>query len=207
MRTSKFLVITAIGLFAAVTASAQVAQFSASGSYLKGTGDNDASLWGGGLAGKGFIGQSIALGARVNAYPKKTFSAKIDNFDYKTTDLVTNAAATFDLLLGNKTSMVQPYLGADAGVSFNNQIVAFTNSNSQYVENENKQTYFLLAPKVGINIGLGQAFGIFGQAQYNLTFGDGETVSFEDLPNFKSEPVSKYFTIDAGVYFRLMPAK
>ena len=73
MSTKKFLVIASLGLFAVVSGSAQVAQFSASGSYLKGTGDNDASLWGGGIAGKGFIGQYLALGATVHTYPKRTF--------------------------------------------------------------------------------------------------------------------------------------
>ncbi|CAN5703540.1 hypothetical protein BH10BAC3_BH10BAC3_16390 [soil metagenome] len=206
MRTRKFLAITAMGLLVAVTVSAQVAQFSASGSYLKGTGDNDVSLWGGGIAGKGFLGQHVAIGVKVNAYPKKTSSGTVGSFNYTSANLVTNAAATLDFFLSSKKSMLQPYLGIDAGASFNNQTVTFTNSNTQVIENKNKQTFFLLSPKAGVNIGLGQAFGIFAQAQYNLTFGDGKTVSFNELPNFQSKPVDKYFTIDAGIYFRLMPA-
>ncbi|MES2647578.1 MAG: hypothetical protein V4717_11920 [Bacteroidota bacterium] len=208
MRMGKFLIVTAFGLFAVVSASAQL-QVSASGSYLKGVGDNDAGLWGGGLGLKGFLGENLALGARLSSYPKKTSSKTTrDGSNYTESDLITNAVATVDLLLGKKTTAIQPYIGADIGANFNNHTITYTNAGAQFIKNENKKTYFLLAPKAGVNIGIGQAFGIFGQAQYNVTFGDGRTISINDVPNpFTSEAVSKFFTFDAGIYFRLSPAK
>ena len=208
MRIGKFLVITSVGLFTALAASAQL-QLSASGSYLQGVGDNDAGLWGGGIGMKGFIGQNFALGARLSSYPKKT-SAKVtnDGSDYNESDLVTNAVATVDLLLGKKTTPVQPYIGVDLGASFNNHTITYTNAGAQFIENKNENTYFLLSPKAGLNFGIGQAFGVFGQAQYNVTFGNGKTISIDDVPNpFTSEAVSKFFTFDAGIYFRLSPSK
>jgi hypothetical protein len=187
---------------------AQTGQFSAAASYLKGTGDNTSDFWGGGIAGKGFIGDNFALGATIHSYPKRKFSAEVNGFKYTNTDLLTNAAATFDILLNKKTSMVQPYIGTDAGVSFNNRTVTYTSANSQIIENKNKKTFFLLSPKAGINIGLGQAFGVFGQVQYNFTFGDGKSVSISDAPNpFTTKAVTEFLTLDAGIYFRLMPAK
>jgi hypothetical protein len=183
-------------------------QLSASGSYLQGVGDNDAGLWGGGLGIKGFLGQNLALGARLSSYPEKT-SAKVtgDGSDYTESDLITNAVATIDLILGKKASALQPYIGTDLGASFNNHTVTYTNAGAQFIENKNEKTYFLLSPKAGVNFGIGQAFGIFGQAQYNVTFGNGKTISIDDVPNpFTSEAVSKFFTFDAGIYFRLSPA-
>src|SRR4051812_32900658 len=98
MSVRKFVWATFFCAGFAVCGTAQVAQFSASGSYLKGTGDNDASLWGGGISGKGFIGQNIALGATLHSYPKKTYSQTMPNeFKYTEADLMTNLAATVDV--------------------------------------------------------------------------------------------------------------
>ncbi|MEJ0103652.1 MAG: hypothetical protein WDO19_14345 [Bacteroidota bacterium] len=72
-------------------------------------------------------------------------------------------------MLTPRTSVVQPYLGADAGLSFNNQTVTYSSNTTQSAENKNNKTFFLLAPKAGVIIGLGQAFGIFAQAKYNFT--------------------------------------
>jgi len=207
MKTKKFLWVAVAGLFVCFAGNAQVAQISASGSYLKGVDDNKASLWGGGIAGKGFLGKNFALGLGFHTYPKKTASGSVNGYDYTKADLVSNLALTTDFFLSQRTSPVQPYLGVDLGASFNNHTVTYTNTNNQYIENNNKKTYFLLSPKVGVNVGLGQAFGIFGQAQYNVTFGNGRTIAIDDVPNpFTDNAVSKFFTLDAGVYFRLMPA-
>lgn len=195
------------GMFAAMTVKAQVAQFSASGSYLKGVGDNKTELWGGGLAAKGFIGPNFALGIAAHTYPKRTTSGRVNGYDFQNSNNLTNLAATVDYYLSKRTSPVQPYLGVDLGANFNNHTISYTNSNTQVIENSNKKTFFLLAPKIGLNIGLGQAFGVFGQVQYNLTYGNGKTIAINDVPNpFDDAAVSKFVTVDAGVYFRLMPA-
>jgi hypothetical protein len=207
MNSKKILMMAVAGLLATMTVKAQVAQINASGSYLKGVEDNKSSLWGGGVGAKGFIGDHFALGASLHAYPKKTASGTINGYNYTKSDNLSNLAGTIDFLIGDRTSTVQPYIGVDAGASFNNHTVTYTNSTNQYIENQNKKTYFLLAPKAGLNFGLGQAFGLFAQAQYNVTFGDGHAVAIDDVPNpFTTNAVSKFFTIDAGLYFRIMPA-
>ena len=196
----------AVGISSA--AMAQV-QLNASGTYLQTTGENNnRGLWGGGLGAKFFLGDHFALGGVVHSFPKKTSDITIGSTRYTTADVVTNAGASFDLLLNSKQSAIQPYIGTDAGVSWSSQTVSYTNNETQMFENKNTSTYFLLAPKAGVNIGLAPAFGLFGQAQYNFTFGDGEDVAINDVPNpFTTEPVSKYFTFDVGVYFRLQGAK
>ncbi|MEJ0103653.1 MAG: hypothetical protein WDO19_14350 [Bacteroidota bacterium] len=60
-----------MGISIITITQAQV-QLSASGSYLKGTDKNKASLWGGGVGGKFFLGNNVALGADLNIYPKQT---------------------------------------------------------------------------------------------------------------------------------------
>jgi hypothetical protein len=207
MNSKKILMMAVAGLLATMTVKAQVAQFNVSGSYLKGVDDNKASLWGGGIGAKGFLGEKFALGVGFHTYPKKTYSGKINGYDYTKSDLLNNLVGTIDFFLSDRTSPVQPYIGVDAGANFNSHAVTYTNSTSQYIENTNKKTYFLLAPKAGLNFGLGQAFGLFAQAQYNVTFGDGHAVAIDDVPNpFTENAVSKFFTIDAGLYFRIMPA-
>jgi hypothetical protein len=200
--------LAAVALFTAIQSNAQI-QIGAQGSYLKGTGDNKASLWGGGVHLKAYVGPFIALGGVVRTYPKQTSKIEYQNQTVTTNDLVTNISGSADIILGSKKDLIQPFIGADAGVSINNQIVTTTNASQQNVDNKNSQTFFLLSPKAGINLGLLPAFGAFATAQYNLTFGNGnqQDVSINNTPNpFKSTPVSKYFTFDIGVYFRLVGA-
>jgi hypothetical protein len=208
MAIRKVMMTAAFAIGIAAAGFGQTTQLNASASYVKGTGGNTASLWGGGIAGQGFIGQSFALGATLHMYPKTNSSHEVNGVKYSSTDFLTNAAASFDVLLSKKTEMVQPYIGIDAGVSFNNRTVTYTNAGSQSLSAKNDKTFFLLGPKAGVNIGLGQAFGVFGQAQYNFTFGNGKEISIDDVPvPFKTKSVTEFLAVDAGIYFRLMPAK
>lgn len=182
-------------------------QLGASGSYMKGNGDNQTNLWGGALHAKGFIGKNFALGVQLRSYPKTSGSVNIEGVDFTTSDLLTHAAATFDILLAKNTKAIQPFFGADAGLSFSNRLTTITNSSSQNVANENKQTFFLLSPKAGFNIGLGKTFGLFGQVQYNYTFGEGDPINIGPIPNpIQSKPVDKFWSYDAGIYVRLVGA-
>ncbi len=203
----KYGLLTAVCAVAFAAAGMAQVQLNASGSYLKATGDNnDASLWGGGIGAKFFLSGNLAVGGDLHAFPRQSSSIKVGNTAYTSSDLVSNVSASVDFLLHNNTAPIQPYLGANAGVSFNNQTVTYTNESTQVVENKNNQSFFLLAPKLGLNIGLGQSFGLFGEARYNFTFGDGnpKSISFENVPNpVTTQPVSKYFTFDAGIYIRL----
>lgn len=202
-----------ISLITATQSDAQI-QIGAQGSYLKGTGDNKSNLWGGGVHAKFFLGPFIALGGVVRSYPKRTSSmtynqGTANSYTVTTGDFLTNISGSADILLGKKNDLIQPFIGADAGVSISNQTVTSTSSTQQNVQNKNGQTFFLLSPKAGVNLGLLPAFGVFATAQYNLTFGNGNQrdVSINNAPNpFKSTPVDKYFTFDVGVYFRLVGA-
>lgn len=200
------LALTAFTLIVGNQANAQV-QIGAQGSYLKGTGDNNASLWGGGVHAKFYLGQHLAFGGVVRVYPKNTTAETINGTTYTSGDYLTNVSGSVDILLNKKDDLIQYFIGADAGVSFNNHTVTYSNNGTQYALNNNKN-YFLVSPKVGANIGLLPSFGIFGQAMYNLTFGDGKNLNNSTLPNsFDTKPVDKYFTFDVGVYFRLTGAK
>ncbi|PZR28764.1 MAG: hypothetical protein DI535_04875 [Citrobacter freundii] len=210
MKKTALAVVTSMVI--AGTLKAQV-QLSAYGSYLKGTSDNKAGLWGGGLNGKIFLGNSVALGVGLTSYPKKKSEIRGGSgagaWTYYSADVVSNLAAGLDILLKPRTDMVQPYLGVDAGLSYNRQNVSYVSTNTQIVENKNNKTYFLLSPKAGLNIGLGQSFGIFGQVRYNFTFGEGDpqNITVGNIPNpITTEPVSKYFSFDAGLYIRLTGA-
>lgn len=203
----------AVGLMFVNKAMAQI-QIGAQGSYLKGTGDNNASLWGGGAHLKFYLGNILAVGGVVRTYPKQTsktnYTSGGTNYTVTNGDYITNISGSAEIMLGGKTSLIQPFIGADAGVSINNQTVTVTSNGSQTATNNNGQTFFLASPKAGINLGLLPSFGVFGVAQYNLVFGSGnqEDISFANVPNpIKSTPVDKYFTFDVGVYFRLTGAK
>lgn len=207
-----FLPLLAAAMFFSFNANAQV-QIGAQGSYLKGTGDNKASLWGGGVHAKFYLGQHLAFGGAARLYPKNTSKQTIttvtNTYTITNGDYLTNITGSADILLGKKEDLVQPFIGADAGVSINNHTVTITNNGVQTINNEkNNQNFFLLSPKVGVNVGLLPSFGVFGQAMYNLTFGDGKNLNNNNIPtSLNTKPVDKYFTFDVGVYFRLVGAK
>lgn len=187
-------------------ANAQI-QIGAQGSYLKGTGDNNSTLWGGGAHAKFYLGQRLAFGGVIRVYPKTTSSENVGGTTYTSGDYITNVSGSVDILLAKKEELIQPFIGIDAGASINNHTVTYSNNNQQVAINNNK-TFFLLSPKAGVNIGLLPSFGVFGQAQYNATFGDGENLNSSTFPSsFNTKPVDKYFTFDVGLYFRLTGAK
>lgn len=192
-----------------LTSKAQL-ELGAQGSYLIGTGDySSVKQWGGGVHAKLFLGKNFAVGAIARTYPKTAYQVSSGSTHYTQKNVVTNLAATFDYLLSKNNNAIQPYIGADAGINLGNQINTYTGSGSTNVESSNKESHFLLAPKVGVNIGLGQTFGIFGQAQYNFTFGNNasQTTTVSGLPNpVTTKPLSKFYTLDAGVYIRLVGA-
>lgn len=199
---SVFMVVMAI--FCASTANAQF-QLSANGSYLNGTGDNSAHLWGGGLSAKFLLDNTIAIGAGFNTFPKTT-SSNVGGTNYAYTNANTQIFGNIDIFLNGSKSMVQPYIGANVGVSANTHSYTSTSSTTFSSSTNNDKTFFYVAPLVGINIGLGQAFGVFAQASYGLTFGSGNTNDIV-APSYTSKPVDKFFQADAGIYIRLVGAK
>ena len=182
-------------------------QIGASGSYLKGTGDNNRSLWGGGLTGKFFLGNNIALGAGFRVLPKieKSSTGAVGGSTVTTSDNLSQVFGSLDIFLNSKKKAVQPYFGVDAGISNSNRTILVSGTGSGLGSFENNETFFYLAPKLGVNIGLSPAVGIFGQASYGLTFGNGEDLN--NLPQYDSKPVDKFFVFDAGLYVRLSGTK
>ena len=209
MKLTKILLTSALALGISSAANSQ-AQINLGGSYLKGTSDNDAALWGGGVGLKFFLGDKFAVGGNVGFYPKKTGSVSNDIYDITYSNNLTTIAGSIEYLFTDKKSVIQPYLGADAGVSLSTINYTYSDGNSSEIRNKNNGSYFLVGPKLGVNIGLGQAFGIFGQAKYNLTFGDGgsKSINWGNAGAAISEkPVDKFFTFDAGIYIRLAGAR
>ena len=150
------------------------------------------------------------MGGNVGFYPKKTGSVSNDIYDITYSNNLTTIAGSIEYLFTDKKSVIQPYLGADAGVSLSTINYTYSDGNSSEIRNKNNGSYFLVGPKLGVNIGLGQAFGIFGQAKYNLTFGDGgsKSINWGNAGAAISEkPVDKFFTFDAGIYIRLAGAR
>jgi hypothetical protein len=205
MKTTQFKLMLTLATVASTSASAQL-QLGPHASFLKGTGDNAVGTWGGGLHAKFFLGKHLALGAGVRALPEKRESTSVGNTAFKTTDALAQYYGSIDFLLGAKRNAVQPYIGADAGVSSNKRVITSTTGTSTSTTVNNKQSFFYLAPKAGLNIALGQAFGLFGQASYGLTFGNGEPGSVT-IPGFESKPVDKFFVFDMGIYLRISGAK
>lgn len=182
-------------------------QLGAHGSYLKGTGDNTSRLWGGGLHGKFYLGGNIAIGAGFRTFPK-TEKVTTGSTTVTTADNLSQAYGSFDLLLSKKKSLIQPFIGADAGLSFTTRSVVVATGQSATAKVDNKSTFFYLAPKAGVNIGLSPAVGLFGTASYGLTFGSGDPANLGPIPNpIETRPVDKFFVFDAGIYIRLVGAK
>ncbi|HMP92658.1 MAG TPA: hypothetical protein PKD90_07295 [Phnomibacter sp.] len=190
----------------ATTAMAQV-QLGAFGSYSKGTGENNTDLWGGGAHLRFFMGKVVALGGSFKTYPKVSEKFTVGSTEYTRSNLLSNLTGTFDLLLAKNDRAIQPFIGADAGFSFASETITGGSGGSGSANFENKKTYFMISPKAGLNIGLGKTFGLFGQAQYNYTFGDGNpnTITIPGL-TLKSTPVDRYLSFDAGIYVRLVGA-
>ena len=203
LKLTSFLLI----LLGATFQSKAQTQINLGGSYLKGTGNNDASLWGGGAGVKFFLGDHVALGGALGFYPKKSKDISVGGVNANYSNSLTTVAATFDYLFASKEAMVQPYIGADLGASISTVKYSLSSSGSNSSQKNNK-TYALLAPKLGINLGISQAFGLFGQAKYNFTFGDEDGGSIGgNSSGISSDPVAKFFTFDLGIYFRLSGAK
>jgi hypothetical protein len=191
----------------ALTANAQFA-VGTQVSYLQGHGGNDnhSALIGATVYGKYIINDKVAIGNVIHVYGPKKSNYKSGNISYSATDNVTNVASTFDVLMGNKNSPVQPYIGADIGISSSGHKVEYVNNKNQTLKFNIKQTYVMFSPKMGVNVALTNMIGTFSQVQYNFSPGDGGPVKI-NLTGPKgvksvltTEPVSKYFNVDMGVY-------
>jgi hypothetical protein len=63
----------------------------------------------------------------------------------------------------------------------------------------------MMSPKAGFNIALSSMFGLYSQIQYNYSPGDGgpqkiKLTGAKGSTTITTEPISKYYNIDTGVY-------
>jgi hypothetical protein len=206
----KTIFIQLIALTALVsTANAQV-QMGANISSLTGHGghDNHTTLTGATIFGQYFITGNMAVGAVIHAYSPKKTTYSNSSVKYTATDDVTNISTSFAVFLMDKASLIQPYVGVDLGISLSNHNIGYSNGMNKAYVYKIQQSYMMMSPKAGIDIGIANSLGVFTQVQYNYSPGDGNP-SKVNLANGKStyvlttEPISKYFNIDAGVYLKL----
>jgi len=191
------------------TANAQI-QMGAQVSYLTGHGksDNHTSLVGAVVYGRYSLTNNIAVGTALHVYSPKTTQYSDGKLSYSATDNVTNVSGTYDMLMGVKGSPFQPYVGIDMGISTSQRSIVYINSLKERQKHNIKQTYVMVSPKIGVNVSLGSSFGIFSQAQYNYSPGDGgpKTINLNNgksVHTLTTEPISKYFNIDTGIYMQL----
>jgi hypothetical protein len=193
----------------ATTANAQL-QMGVNVSSLSGHGrnDNHTTLGGATIFGQYFLTDNIAIGAVVHAYSPKKTSYSNSEISYTATDDVTNISTSYAMFFMPKTSLVQPYAGVDLGISVSNHNIGYSSGKNKEKMYKIKQAYMMVSPKAGINIDISGSFGAFTQVQYNFSPGDGNPASV-NLNNGRNnyvlttEPISKYFNVDAGVYMKL----
>lgn len=195
----------ALLLFTATKSFSQV-QIGLHGSRLEGTG---ASQWGFGGNAKILFGDKFAVGAAVRAYPKdmKTEQLTIGGNTYRvaTGNTIVPVTGSLDYYFGS--TGIRPYIGADVGAYFTQNVFSMTQNNggSGSYDTRNKKTYFGAAPRVGLNVGFGP-IGIFGQAGYNFLFGSGDKNEIT-IPGyndrFDTKPTDKFWTFDVGLYFKI----
>ncbi len=202
MKKKFSVILGAAILFASTAVNAQF-QLNANGSYLKGTGDNKSHLWGGGITAKYLLGDVVSVGAGFNTFPKNTSSENISGTNFNTSNTTTQVFGNLDFMLGGKTSMIQPYIGANVGASINSHSYSSTNGTTTSITTSNYKTFFYLAPLVGFNVAFAKNFGLFAQGSYGLTFGDdNNSNSSVTFPSSTTKPIDKSFQVDAGLYVR-----
>ncbi len=194
----------------ALTVNAQNFSVSTQYSSLTGHGanDNHSTLNGVAVLTSYAITDNMAVGTAIHTYPAKKSNYKSGDFSYKATDDVTNVAVCYKITLAAISSIFQPYTGVDIGLSTSNHKVEFNNDLNKLQRFNIKKSYVMMSPKVGMNIALNKKFGVYTQAQYNFSPGDGGKTIME-VKNSKSsatittEPISKYYNIDTGVYMSI----
>lgn len=204
-KTLCLLCIATTLLFLSVQSFGQV-QIGLHGSRLEGTG---ASQWGFGGNVKVLFGDKFAVGVAARGYPKdmKTEQLTVGGTTYKiaTGNTIVPVTGSLDYYFGS--TGIRPYLGADLGAYFTQNVFSMTQSGggSGSYDTRNRKTYFGAAPRVGLNIGFGSV-GIFGQAGYNFLFGSGDkneiTVPGITDP-IDTKPTDKFWTFDVGLYFKI----
>lgn len=182
-------------LLVAITGEGQV-QFNGITSVLKGSGyyDNHAMLLGGGMAMKYMINEQFFVGVQARTYKASTTAYE----RYNAQDRLSNFSGSVDMVM-RKRKLVQPYLGLAVGVSTPTHMI-------NYIRNYQKFTMYSL--KGGVHIAIGKSTGFFSELEYNYAPGDGGPSRVADITNpVLTEPISKFITLDCGLYIRLYMQK
>jgi hypothetical protein len=190
----------------ALSVNAQV-QMGSQVSYLTGHGNNDnhTTLIGATVYGSFAITDKMSVGSVIHAYAPKKSNYNSGGISYSATDDVTNISAAYEMLLGKSGSAIQPYIGIDMGISSSNHNISYINGQNKKMTHYIKQTYVMMSPKAGFNIALSSMFGLYSQIQYNYSPGDGgpqkiKLTGAKGSTTITTEPISKYYNIDTGVY-------
>ena len=167
------------------------------GSYLTGAGDGKKGQFGLGVQGKGKVGNRVAVGGTVRSWFKNYREIQSGASTVRAADATTQVAGMLEIYFGET---IQPYIGTDAGLYFTNTI--YTTGSSSDISN--KQTFFGIGPKAGIQFNTG-AVSPFIQAQYNFLFGTGSDIT---IPGVGGNPVdinahSKFLAFDFGILFQI----
>lgn len=133
--------------------------------------------WGGGLSLKYFLSRAFAVGFNARYFPK--------NIDYNGAKIaVSIIPVTAELNYFILPGSIRPYLGVEGGLYMARVRLAYQGT-SQSESDRN----FGVAPKAGLQFGLGQNLALNLGGSYHLTFVDGE--------------IGKDLLLEAGVAFNL----
>jgi hypothetical protein len=180
-------------MLAALKPFSQV-QLSAGASFLQGSGyyDNHAYLLGGGMAIRYMIVERLFLGISGRTYKAHTTAYE----HYNAEDRCGNLYGTLDYMFVKRRPL-QPYIGIGIGVSAPTHMISFMRVYRYFV---------MYAFKAGMHLSIGKSTGFFTHVEYNYTPGEGKPTKLDGIDNtVLTEPISKYVTLDWGLYIRLYP--
>jgi outer membrane protein W len=168
-------------------------QFNAIASVLQGVGyyANHANLVGGGMSARYMIDQRFFIGGTLRTYRSGTTAYTLYNAEDK---MILSASADVDMVFAAPSKQVRPYVGIGIGKSMATHMINYVRVYKEFVN------YSL---KAGTHIGIGKSTGFFVQLQYTYT-DDGQPSKIEAIANpVLTKPISKYVSLDCGLYVRL----
>lgn len=159
--------------------------------------DNDDVFHGGGVNLRYFMDSGhVAIGAGVRYYGKRWEN---ETFDASVTANVVPVVGMVEYYFADSKAPARPYIGAEVGVynfSATTEVIGFENTTEP-------SSHFGVAPKAGVEIGIGEQLGIFGELGYNIVFdkedndegGSPENADFDDV-------ATKFVNAHLGVALR-----
>ncbi|GAB3164289.1 outer membrane beta-barrel protein [Telluribacter humicola] len=191
----KWAGVALVGLFLSIgNANAQLA-VGVQGGVFKSTADNAKSYPGGGINFKYFVNDNVALGVAGRIYSERL------NYDFsggptRFVNNITPVTLTADFLLTD--GFVRPYLGADAGVYFQNFRV--NQNENQLIKTS--ASNFGLAPRGGILFDFGRV-GLNAEFAYHAIFGNQNNSLRVSDAGVNIDHVNNFWGANVGLVFEL----